>query len=93
VDWDLGSEHNTGCQQDSLGVSAFGFGLSFGHTFCEKWSPLKYADGGHMSDTWTKGFFAVTGMRENALTVLVKVPQGGSPSYSIGYSFGTDHIG
>ncbi|MBA3687627.1 MAG: hypothetical protein H0W81_02135 [Chloroflexi bacterium] len=92
VDWSLKSVHDTGCQQDSLSVSALGFGLGFGHTFCEKWSPYKYADAGHMNDTWTKGFFAPTGMRENALTVVVKVPQGGIPSYSIGYSFGTAHI-
>lgn len=86
-DWDLRGDVDTSCRSITLGLSAFGFGFTRGHTQCEKWDITKGAAAGEFRNTWLKNSFGwVDGDRETAFMIGVKVPQGGWPQWYIDWN-------
>lgn len=82
-DWSPRSDLNSNCGSTSLGISALGFGLSYGTTVCETWLLTKYAAAGELKVQWNGDS---TGAREVALMSAIHVPQGGSPVWGISWN-------
>jgi hypothetical protein len=87
VDWNPKTAINGNCDQVDLGISMGGASMSVPRKVCENWVPTQFS-GVHIAVEWTPNFLTpVFTAREVALTELISVDQGKSPTWFLWAEF------